>query len=178
MFLRLEGATVLESCENRSWLCLSDCHLAVSWSWAGHHTSFERGVSGLPADMKIRTIVQLIGILWSYFGMLWGLPTTLYILVCHSATFRNRAGYHMANERGHPKLSYEVQRVDFHPQAAQENQLWPFILSSPRNSKCSKLPLTFQEHHLIYLIARHRSNIRKGVVSGQNFAKRTSVTQI
>ena len=106
--MRLEGATVLESCENRSWLCLSDCHLAVSWSWAGHHTSFERGVSGLPADMKIRTIVQLIGILWSYFGMLWGLPTTLYILVCHSATFRDRPGYHMANERGHPKLSYEV----------------------------------------------------------------------
>ena len=46
------------------------------------------------------------------------------------------------------------------------------------NSKCSKLPLTFQEHHLIYLIARHRSNIRKGVVSGQNLAKRTSVTQM
>ena len=108
MFLRLEGATVLESCENRSWLCLSDCHLAVTWSWAGHHISFERGISGLPADMKIRTIVQLIGILWSYFGMLWGLPTTLYILVCHSATFRYRAGYHMANVRGHPKLSYEV----------------------------------------------------------------------
>ena len=40
--------------------------LAVTWlflcSWAFYHTSFERGESGLPADAKIRIIVQLIGI--------------------------------------------------------------------------------------------------------------------
>ena len=48
---------------------LSDCHLAVCWSWASYHTSSERGHPRLPADMKIRTTVQLIGILWSYFGV-------------------------------------------------------------------------------------------------------------
>ena len=48
------------------------CQLAVSMSWVCFHTSSERGHSGLPADMKIRTIVQLIGILWSYFGVYLG----------------------------------------------------------------------------------------------------------
>ena len=38
----------------------------------------------------------------------------------------------MANERGHPKLSYEVQRINFHPQVAKENQLFPFKLFLPR----------------------------------------------
>ena len=81
--MRLEGTTVLELCENRNWLSLSDCHLAVSWSGATHHTSFERGVSGLPADIKIRTVVQLIGILWSYFEYFWGLPMILNYLTSH-----------------------------------------------------------------------------------------------
>ena len=34
------------------------CHLAVSLSWVCFHTSSERKHSGLPADMKIRAIVQ------------------------------------------------------------------------------------------------------------------------
>ena len=72
MFLRQEGITVLEWCENRSCFSLSGCHLTVSQSWADYHTSFERGDSGLPADLKIKTIGQMIGILWSYFGMLLG----------------------------------------------------------------------------------------------------------
>ena len=55
--------TVVERYENRGYLSLSGCHLAVSQSWAGYHTSFERGESGLPADIKIIPIVQLIGIL-------------------------------------------------------------------------------------------------------------------
>ena len=38
----------------------------------------------------------------------------------------------MANERGHPKLSYEVWRINFHPQVAKENQLLPFKLFLPR----------------------------------------------
>ena len=75
----------------------SACHLAVLWSWAGHHTSFERGYSGLPADMKIRTVTQLIGILWSYFGTLRGLPTVSYILVCHSTTPWSRSDYHTSD---------------------------------------------------------------------------------
>ena len=65
---------------------LSACHLAVCWSWAGYRTSFERGDSGLPADIRIRTIVQLIGILWSYFEHFWGLANILNILVCYSVT--------------------------------------------------------------------------------------------
>ena len=39
----------------------------------------------------------------------------------------------MANERGHPKLSYEVWKVDFHPQVAEENQFFPFKLFLPRS---------------------------------------------
>jgi len=61
--------TMLEWGENRRCLSLSACHLVVSLSRACYHTSYERGHSGLPADLKIRTLVQLIGILWSYFGV-------------------------------------------------------------------------------------------------------------
>ena len=43
------------------------CQWAISQSSTACHTSFKRGDSGLPADVKIRTIFQLIGILWSYF---------------------------------------------------------------------------------------------------------------
>ena len=53
MFLRLEGMTVLEWCEDRGCFSLSDCHLAVNQNWAGFHTSFERGESGLSADIWI-----------------------------------------------------------------------------------------------------------------------------
>ena len=49
--------TMLEWGENRRCLSLSACHLVVSLSRACYHTSYERGHSGLPADMKIRTIV-------------------------------------------------------------------------------------------------------------------------
>ena len=44
-------------------LSLSAYQLTVSKSWEGYHTSYERGESGLPADLKFSTIVQLIGIL-------------------------------------------------------------------------------------------------------------------
>ena len=64
--------TILEWCENRRCLSLSACHLDVSLSWACYHTSYERGHPGLPVDMKISTNVQLIGILWSYFGVWLG----------------------------------------------------------------------------------------------------------
>ena len=77
--------TVVERGENRGLSQLSVCCLAVCWSWASYYTSSERGHPRLPADMKIRTVVQLIGILWSYFGMLRGLPTVSYVLLCHSA---------------------------------------------------------------------------------------------
>ena len=60
---------MLEWGENRRCLRLSACLLAVSLSWVCFHTSSERGHSELPTDMKIRAIVQLIGILWSYFGV-------------------------------------------------------------------------------------------------------------
>jgi len=102
MFLRLEGETVLDWCEDMSCFSISGCHLAVSQSWAGYHTSFERGDWGLPADMKIRTVIQLIGILWSYFGTFWGLPMKLNILACHSATPWHISSYHTPDERGHP----------------------------------------------------------------------------
>ena len=55
--------TMAEWGENRRCLSLSACHLAVSLSRICYHTSYERGHSGLHANMKIRTIVQLIGIL-------------------------------------------------------------------------------------------------------------------
>ena len=43
----------------------------------------------------------------------WGLPTCLYILVCHSVTPRSRAVHFHSYERGHPKLPYEVWKVEF-----------------------------------------------------------------
>ena len=71
--------TVQNSKQNNAWEWwkqevsqLSDCHLAVCWSSGNYHTSSERGHSELSTDMKIRTIVQLIGILWSYFGVYLG----------------------------------------------------------------------------------------------------------
>ena len=108
MFLRLEGMTVLELCEDRGWFSLSGCHLAVNQNWAGFHTSFERGESGLSADIWIWTFDQLIGILWPYFGMLRGLPARLNILVYHSVTCWSTKWYHMPDEREHLKLSFEI----------------------------------------------------------------------
>ena len=55
--------TVVERGENRKLSQLSVCCLTVSWIWASNYTSSERGHPGLPADMKIRSIVQLIRIL-------------------------------------------------------------------------------------------------------------------
>ena len=49
---------------------LSDCHLAVCWSWASYHTSFERGHSGLSADIRIWNRMQLTGIIFMFFEML------------------------------------------------------------------------------------------------------------
>ena len=85
---------------------ISDCHLAVCWSWASYHTSSERGHPGLPADMKIRTIVQLIGILWSYFEHFWGLSNRLILMVWHLAISHWNQGYHVSFKRGHQYLSF------------------------------------------------------------------------
>ena len=106
MFLRLEGETVLDWSENMSCLSLSGCHLAVSQSWAGYHISFERGDSGLPADIRIRTMVQLIGILWSYFEHFWGLSNRLILMVWHLAISHCNQGYHISFKRGHQYLSF------------------------------------------------------------------------
>ena len=106
MFLRLEGETVLDWSENMHCLSLSGCHLAVSQSWAGYHTSFERGDSRLPADMKIRTVIQLIGILWSYFEYFWGVANILNILVCHLPISHRCQGYHTSFERKDKELSF------------------------------------------------------------------------
>ena len=40
----------------------------------------------------------------------------------------------MANERGHPLLSYGVWKINFHLQVAEEKQLLPFKLFLPRIS--------------------------------------------
>ena len=55
--------TILICCENRECPSLSTCHLAVSWNYASYHTSSERGHSRLSTDIKIRSLVQLIGII-------------------------------------------------------------------------------------------------------------------
>ena len=43
-------------------LSLSAYQLTVSKSLEGYHTSYKRGELGLPADLKISTIVKLIGV--------------------------------------------------------------------------------------------------------------------
>ena len=63
-----------QSCK-RECLSLSACHLAVCWSWGSNYTSFERGHSGLSTDIKIGSIVQLIGIIQMCFGV-WLLSTS------------------------------------------------------------------------------------------------------
>ena len=85
------------------------CHLAVCWNWAGYHTSFERGDSGLPADIRIRTMVQLIGILWSYFDVhLGSANSALYFAVnktvstCHNPD--NPFLHQMSNTKWHLRL--------------------------------------------------------------------------
>ena len=40
----------------------------------------------------------------------------------------------MANERGYPKLSYEVWKINFHTQVAEENHFLPFKIFLPRTS--------------------------------------------
>ena len=55
--------TMVVSGENRRCLSISACHMAVSLSRTCYHTSNERGHSGLQADNKILTIIQLIGTL-------------------------------------------------------------------------------------------------------------------
>ena len=55
-------ATVVERGENRGLSQLSVCCLSVSWSWESYYTASERGYPRLPSDMKIRTLIQLMGI--------------------------------------------------------------------------------------------------------------------
>ena len=75
------GLSVQDSKQNNPvWVwkreCLSHfaCHLAGSLSYAGYYTSSERGHSGLSTDVKIWSIVQLIGIIQMCFGV-WLLST-------------------------------------------------------------------------------------------------------
>ena len=100
-----QKTTVLEWCENKGLPQLSDCHLAVCWSWGGYYTSSERGHPRLSADIWILTFDQLIGILWSYFEMLRGLANMLNILVCHLPIFRRSNDYHIPFESEDKELS-------------------------------------------------------------------------
>ena len=86
--------TVLKWWENIGCLHLPVCHLAICQSWAGYHTSSERGHSGLSADIRIMTMVLLIGILWSYFKNFWGLSKRLIILVCNLVISHRNWDYH------------------------------------------------------------------------------------
>ena len=56
-----------EMARNKGLLNLLDCHLAISWSWAGYHTSSERGISGLSADLKFLNFFKQIAIFKPYF---------------------------------------------------------------------------------------------------------------
>ena len=46
------GALHCEMGRKKKCLNLMNCHLAISYSWVGYHTSFQRGESGLSADEK------------------------------------------------------------------------------------------------------------------------------
>ena len=45
----------------------------------------------------------------------------------------------MANERGHPKLAYEVWKINFHAQVAKENKLFPFVICQTKLSLAASL---------------------------------------
>ena len=83
------------------------CHLAISWSLSGHHTSNERGISRLSADEKFLSFVKQIAIFKHIFELGWPQQRDLYILVCHSVTSWSRASYHTSFERGYSGLSYD-----------------------------------------------------------------------
>ena len=96
--------------------CLSNLvsHSVTSWSRWGYHISFERG------DLEHHGVQKF----WNFlidryklsrgtnnpishgFGMLRGLPTVSYILVCHSATPWSISNCHTSSERGLKYLSY------------------------------------------------------------------------
>ena len=131
MFLRLRGMTVVEWCENRGCFSLSGCHLAVSQSYAGYHTSFERGESGLPADIKIRTILSYWLVIYDhileYSGVYqWGwtfwsvilqplgaLQSTIYHLKGETHIIHMRHCSLMCTHRLHRKINFG--RLPFFP---------------------------------------------------------------
>ena len=47
----------------------------------------------------IRTVVQLISILWSYFGVLLGSAYSPLYFACHSSTSRHILGYHISDKQ-------------------------------------------------------------------------------
>ena len=73
----------------------------------------------------------------------------------------------MANERVHPELSYEVQKVDFYPQVAQKNQLLPFKVFFPRTTyEFLFFPNRERNHELQFLISHSsdRLHVTEGFV--------------
>ena len=127
--------TILICCENRECPSLSTCHLAVSWNYASYHTSYERGHSGLPADIKISKIFQRIGIIWSYFGVHLGSENMPLYFSCHSATSWYILDYYIS-EKGDIH-SFNMRYVSMpHPKRLQRYKARGRLGKSPLVDTC------------------------------------------
>ena len=97
-----------EVARNKGLLNLFYCHLAISWSWVGYHTSSERGISGLTANSNILNFFKQIAIFKHVFELGQPHQSEVQILGCHIATSYSRQGYHTSFERWYSVLSYDT----------------------------------------------------------------------
>ena len=98
--------------------CLNNLvsHSVSSWSRSGYHISFERGDLELSLDIKfwnfLKTRYDLSHVQITQFqpgfGMLWGLPTSLFLLVCHSVISWRISNFNPSFERELKYLSYDL----------------------------------------------------------------------
>ena len=79
--------------------------MAISWNWAGYHTSSERGISGLSADQNFLNFFNQIAIFKHIFEWCRPHASKLHFFACHTFTSWRRWGYHTSFERGRSELS-------------------------------------------------------------------------
>ena len=97
-------------------------HSVNSWSRIGFHISFERGDLELSLDIKfwnfLKTRYDLSQVQITQFqhgfGMLWSLPTSLFLLVCHSVISWSMSNFNPSFERGLKYLSYDHKYPNIH----------------------------------------------------------------
>ena len=107
---------------SKTYLINFESHSVTSWSRRSYHISFERGDLELSLDIKfwnfLKTRYDLSQVQITQFqhgfGMLWGLPTSLFLLVCHSVISWSMSNFNPSFERGLKYLSYDHKYPNIH----------------------------------------------------------------